>query len=178
MEGVDVRRGLAIVELNNAPATLISISGTIDALLESVIDWASIAVSVEQLGTAIHAVELATSYVKVREQFNRPIGSFQAIKHRMSDMMVKLEMAKSAVYHAVDVVDSGETDLREAAAFARTVATESLTWISAECVQVHGGIGYTWDYPAQLFVRRAKATEHLLRSPAKLRDQLAFSLLR
>ena len=177
MEGIDVRRGLSTIDLKNVTGQKVAVDGEIADWLEHISDWLAIAVAVEQLGTATHALELATEYVKVREQFNRPVGSFQAIKHRMSDMLVKYEMAKSAVYYAIDVVDSGETDLRETSAFARTVATESLTWISAECVQVHGGIGYTWDYPAQLFVRRAKSTEHLLRSPAKLRDQLALSLL-
>jgi alkylation response protein AidB-like acyl-CoA dehydrogenase len=177
MQGVDVRRGLSVLNFDATQGVAINVEADLVTFLQRVLDWASIAVAVEQLGTATHAFNLANEYIKVREQFNRPIGSFQAIKHRMADMITKLEMMRSAAYYAVDVVDSGTVDLREASAFARTVCTESLSWISAECVQVHGGIGYTWDYPAQLFVRRAKSTEHLLRSPAKLRDELALLLL-
>ena len=177
MDGVDVRRSLGVVSLESVRGEQIALQGDTASYLERVLDWASIAVAVEQLGTAAHAMSLANEYVKVRKQFGRTIGSFQAIKHRMADMQIRLELARSAAYYAIDVIDSGSDDLCAAAAFARTVCTESLTWIAAECVQVHGGIGYTWDYPAQLFVRRAKSTEHLLRPTSKLRDQLAVALL-
>jgi alkylation response protein AidB-like acyl-CoA dehydrogenase len=117
---------------------------------------------------------MATDYAKTRVQFDRPIGSFQAIKHRLADMLVSVETARSAVTWAACVAASDDVDeLPTAAAVAKSYATEAFFRCAAECVQIHGGIGFTWEHDAHLYLKRARASLSLLGSPARDRERIA-----
>ena len=114
---------------------------------------------------------MATDYAKTRVQFDRPIGSFQAIKHRLADMFVAVETARSAVYWAASVAASGDAaQLPVAAALAKSYCTETFFRCAAECLQVHGGIGFTWEHDVHLFLRRARSSLTLLGSPSRDRE--------
>ncbi|HEY8086262.1 MAG TPA: acyl-CoA dehydrogenase, partial [Polyangiaceae bacterium] len=135
------------------------------------LDRAAIALAAESLGGAERCLEMATDYAKTRVQFDRPIGSFQAIKHRLADMFVTVEMARSAVYWAASVAASGgAAELHVAAAIAKSQCTEAFFRCAAEGLQVHGGIGFTWEHDVHLFLRRARSSLTLLGSPSKDRE--------
>lgn len=109
-----------------------------------------------QLGIAARTVELATDYAKQREQFGRPIGSFQAVKHMVADMLVRAEVARAAVYAAACALDGkSDDDPARAAASAKIVAGDAALANAKECIQVHGGIGYTWELDVQRYWKRA-----------------------
>jgi alkylation response protein AidB-like acyl-CoA dehydrogenase len=131
---------------------------------------------------------MATDYAKARVQFDRPIGSFQAIKHKLADMLMAVETARSAVYWAAHVASgpsgpSGpasrgddDAELRIAAPLARSYAGEAFFRCAAESVQIHGGIGFTWEHDAHLLLKRARSSLSLLGSPARDRERIAASL--
>jgi alkylation response protein AidB-like acyl-CoA dehydrogenase len=118
-------------------------------------------------------LETTVDYVKVREQFGRPIGSFQAVKHKLADMLVQLESARSAAYYAVSAVEAGSADLPMAASIAKTYCSTAYFHIASQGIQLHGGIGFTWEHPAHLYFKRAKGSEILLGSPAHHRELIA-----
>ena len=134
---------------------------------------AAIGLAVEQAGGAHRALEMAVEYAKLREQFGRPIGSFQAIKHKCANMLVEVECGRSAVYHASEAVAGGQPDAPLAAALAYAYCSRAFTRAAKECIQVHGGIGYTWEHDAHLYLRRAKSSELLFGPPARQRARLA-----
>jgi alkylation response protein AidB-like acyl-CoA dehydrogenase len=146
-------------------------------VLRRILDRAAVALAAEALGGAERCLEMATDYAKTRIQFDRPIGSFQAIKHRLADMLVSVETARSAAYWAACVVASddlrNETELATAAALAKSYCTEAFFRCAAECVQIHGGIGFTWEHDAHLYLKRARASLSLLGSPARDRERIA-----
>jgi alkylation response protein AidB-like acyl-CoA dehydrogenase len=137
------------------------------------LDRARIALAAESLGGAERCLDMAVDYAKTRVQFDRPIGSFQAIKHRLADMLVAVETARSAAYWAASVAASGELDeLPVAAALARSYCTEAFFRCAAECLQIHGGIGFTWEHDAHLFLRRARSSLTLLGTPERDRETI------
>ena len=103
-------------------------------------------------------LEMTTEYVKQRVQFGRPIGSFQALKHRLADMMVEVEAAKSAAWYAACVADEGGEELAEAAAIAKSYCCDAFYDCAANAIQLHGGIGFTWEHDAHLYFKRARAS--------------------
>jgi alkylation response protein AidB-like acyl-CoA dehydrogenase len=105
-------------------------------------------------------------------QFGRPIGSFQAIKHKCADMLLAVESARSAAYHAAETLDEG-SDPVVVATIAQASCSTAYTSVAGENIQIHGGIGFTWDHPAQLYFKRAKSSEMLLGDPAFHRERLA-----
>jgi alkylation response protein AidB-like acyl-CoA dehydrogenase len=120
---------------------------------------------------------MTVDYVKVRRQFGRPIGSFQAVKHRCADMLVRLEAARSALAFAIRAADS--PDVRHAAAalaVARTHCGDQAFWITNEAIHLHGGIGFTWEHPAHLYYRRAKSNQVLLDPDGSQRRVLAATV--
>ncbi len=148
--------------------------------LARALDRAAIALAAEQLGGAQRALDLAVAHARERVQFGRPIGSFQAIKHKCADRMVEIESARSAVYHAACVAAEGvggESGLRLAASLAKARASEAFFRAAADCLQIHGGVGFTWEYDVHLFLKRARATEGFLGSPAFHRERVARHLL-
>ena len=118
----------------------------------------------ESVGGAAEAMAMSVEYAKTRHQFGRPIGSFQAIKHRCANMLMKLEHAKSAAYHAARVSDDPD-EFAISAPLAASVSSEAFVWIAGENIQVHGGIGFTWEHDAHLYLKRAKMSSLILGSP-------------
>jgi alkylation response protein AidB-like acyl-CoA dehydrogenase len=145
--------------------------------LERTLTRAAAALAFEQVGGAERCLEMAVDYARLRMQFGRPIGSFQAVKHRCADMLVRVESARSsalAAGRAIAVDDRDELDL--AAPIAKAHCSEAFTFCAAENIQVHGGIGFTWEHDAHLYFRRAKTDELLFGSPARHRAILAERL--
>ena len=158
------------------PAVRVS-SGTEDALnpvpLRHV---ACVAVAAESVGAAARALEMATAYAKEREQFGRPIGSFQAIKHKAADMLRAVEAARLAVYFAASAIDAADANAFVAAATAKVAANDALMRCAAENIQIHGGIGVTWEHDAHLLYRRALANSVYFGDSAGGRDVVARAL--
>jgi alkylation response protein AidB-like acyl-CoA dehydrogenase len=147
---------------------------------------AAIGLAAEQTGGAQQALDLTLAYIAERRQFKRTIASFQAIKHRCADMMLQVECARSAAYYAACVAQErldpqGDAtvskELEQAAATAKIHASEAFFHCAAETIQLHGGVGFTWEYDPHLYFKRARAGEHLLGSPALHRERLAAHLL-
>jgi len=137
---------------------------------------ACVAVAAESVGTAARALEMATAYAKEREQFGRPIGSFQAIKHKAADMLRAVEAARLAVYFAASAIDAGDRNAFVAAATAKVAANDAFMRCAAENIQIHGGIGVTWEHDAHLFYRRALASSAYFGDSAGGRDVVARAL--
>lgn len=132
-----------------------------------------IAIAADALGGAEACLERTVAYARERVQFRRPIGSFQAVKHRLADMMVLVEQARSAVYWAACAADEGTDDALLAAHSAKAFATDAYFECAGAMIQLHGGIGFTWEHDAHLFFKRARANQTLLGSPAWHREQVA-----
>jgi alkylation response protein AidB-like acyl-CoA dehydrogenase len=168
VETVDPGRPQARVEFEHSPATLLSTQAPWDRIL----DLACVALSAEQVGAAQRAFDLTLAYAKQRVQFGRPIGSFQAVKHRLADMFALLESARSASYAAAFAAASGH-ELTVAASRAKAYCSEAFSTIAGEAIQLHGGIGITWEHPIHLYFKRAHATAQLFGSPAWHRSRYA-----
>lgn len=147
------------------------------AALDGVLDRATVALAAEIIGSARWMLDDTLEYVKSREQFGRPIGSFQALQHRLADMLLDFERAWSAVYYAAMAVDADDPDRSRAVHVAKASAGSAARHIAKEAVQMHGGIGFTWDHDLHLYVRRVFASERLLGSSAWHRDRLAELVL-
>ncbi len=169
---LDTTRKLATIELAATPARLVS-RGDQTANLERVLALAVGALTAEQVGGAQRCLEMATDYAKTRLQFGRPIGSYQAIKHKCADMLVAVEFAKSAAYAACFAVAGGADDVLESVALAKAYCSEAYFRVAAENIQIHGGMGFTWEHPAHLYFKRAKASDLLFGDAAHHRDRLA-----
>ncbi|MEU0529560.1 acyl-CoA dehydrogenase family protein [Amycolatopsis tolypomycina] len=155
---LDPGRRLAVVECASTPARRLD-AGGFGPSLRQLRDTAVIAVAAEQAGAAARALELTVEYTKQRRQFGRPIGSFQALKHRMADVHVHVEAARSALYAALVDGDA------EAVATAKLVCGEAFTHAAAEMIQLHGGIAITWEHDAHLYFKRAHGTALLFGEP-------------
>ena len=149
---MDLTRSLARLELRDEPA--VCVGGADD--VEAAIDRAATALSAEMLGAAGHVLEMTVAYAKDRVQFGRPIGSFQAVKHRCSDMLVDVEGMRSCAYYAAWAVGAGEPDASSAASAAKVWCSDASRRVMASALQVHGGIGFTWEHDLHLFVKRAQ----------------------
>ena len=158
---------MATLEFSDTPATLIGTAGAAGPALDAVLDRAMTALAAEQAGAARACLEASAAYARERHQFGRPIGSFQAVKHKCADMLVKVELAQAAATEAARAAagDPDAAPLAQAAAVAHAVCSESLMFVAAENIQVHGGIGFTWEHPAHLYFRRAKASQLMFGGP-------------
>jgi alkylation response protein AidB-like acyl-CoA dehydrogenase len=157
------------------PEQLLGATVAPDAL-ERALNRARIGLAAEALGGAECVLEMTTEYVKQRLQFGRAIGSFQAVKHRLADMMVQVEAAKSAAWYAACVADENPAELTEAAATAKSYCCDAFYDCAASAIQLHGGIGFTWEHDAHLYFKRARASATLLGSPAWQRERLLGTL--
>ena len=172
---LDLTRPMSRVELKGVAVTrqqLLGEPGAAGAALALALDRARVALASEALGGAEHVLEMTTAYVKERIQFGRPVGSFQAVKHRLADMMIAVEAARSAAWYAACVADERPDELPEAAAVAKSYCCDAFFECAANAIQLHGGIGFTWEHDAHLYFKRARATATLLGSPAWLRERL------
>ncbi len=170
---MDQTRKQAKVELADAAGTLIGTDGGGWATLERVLDLAAVGLAAEQVGGAQKCLEMAVQYAKDRVQFGRPIGSFQAIKHKCADMLLEVESAKSAAYYAGWAASELNEELPSVASLAKAYCSEAYFHAAAENIQIHGGIGFTWEHPAHLYFKRAKSSELLFGDPTYHRELLA-----
>ena len=173
---MDQTRRLASVELADVVVpseALLGEAGRGWKLCEQTLDLARIALAAEQVGAAEMCLDMAVEYAKVRTQFGRPIGSFQAIKHKCADMLMMVESARSAAFYASAVAAQADADLEEAASSAKAFCSDTFFYCAAENIQIHGGIGFTWEHPAHMYFKRAKATEVLFGDPAFHRERVA-----
>ena len=173
---MDQTRRLASVELGDVavPAdALLGEEGGGSDLCGQTLDLARIALAAEQVGAAEMCLEMSVEYAKVRQQFGRPIGSFQAIKHKCADMLMMIESARSAAFYASALAAQGDPNLEEASSSAKAFCSDTFFHCAAETIQIHGGIGFTWEHPAHMYFKRAKATEVLLGDPFFHRERVA-----
>jgi alkylation response protein AidB-like acyl-CoA dehydrogenase len=173
---MDQTRRLASVELGDVvvpPDALLGQEGRGWELCERTLDLARIALAAEQVGAAEMCLDLSVEYAKVRKQFGRPIGSFQAIKHTCADMLMMVESARSAAFYASALAGQGDTDLQEAASSAKAFCSDTFFHCAAESIQIHGGIGFTWEHAAHMYFKRAKSTEALFGDPSFHRERVA-----
>jgi alkylation response protein AidB-like acyl-CoA dehydrogenase len=180
-DGLDLTRKLGEVEFTDAPATLLGDAGAAWPAIARSLDLGAIAVAAESVGATARCLETAVDYAKSRIQFARPIGSFQAIKHKAAEVMLELESARSAAYWSWWVAAQpgvSAADLAEAASVAKSTCNDAFLRAAAENVHIHGGVGFTWEFDCHLFYRRAKTAEFLFGDPiwhrARLADQLGF----
>ncbi|MBE8516977.1 acyl-CoA dehydrogenase family protein [Amycolatopsis sp. H6(2020)] len=173
---LDQTRKQARLDFSSVEARLIGDAGTAWPAIERTLWTAAVLLAAEQLGGASRALELAVDYAKIREQYGRAIGSFQAVKHRLADMLTDVECARSAVQDGLRALTAGAGDLPVAASVAKAYCSEAFTRVAAGAIQVHGGIGFTWEHAVQLYFKRAKASELLLGTPAEHRARLARGL--
>jgi len=143
------------------------------AKLSTVLDLAAVGLAAEQVGGAQKVLDMAVEYAKVRVQFGRPIGSFQAIKHKCADMLLEVESAKSAAYYGMWCASEMNDELASVASLAKAYCSEAYFHATAENIQIHGGIGFTWEHPAHLYFKRAKSSELLFGDPTYHRELLA-----
>ncbi|MEO5723349.1 MAG: acyl-CoA dehydrogenase family protein [Ilumatobacteraceae bacterium] len=170
---MDQTRKQAKLEFANTPAKLIGTEGDGWKVLSTVLDLAAIGLAAEQVGGAQKVLDMAVEYAKVRVQFGRPIGSFQAIKHKCADMLLEVESAKSAAYYGMWCAAEMNDELPSVASLAKAYCSEAYFHATAENIQIHGGIGFTWEHPAHLYFKRAKSSELLFGDPTYHRELLA-----
>ena len=167
---MDTTLRLDRIEFYAVPAVLLA-PDVADALA-ALHDVAAVAVTALQVGAAQRGLDMTVAYSKERVQFGRPIGSFQAVKHRLADLFTLLESARSASYAAAFAAGSGH-EVTVAASRAKAYCSEAFSTIVGEAVQLHGGIGITWEHPIHRYLKRAHATSHLFGSPAWHRRRYA-----
>ncbi len=174
MSPLDITRPLAKIDFVSTPARLVGIDGMAEAGLRAGLERAVACLAAEQVGAAQRCLDMAVEYSKTRVQFGRPIGSFQAIKHRAADMLVKVESARSASMYAAATIAGELTDeVPIAVAIAGAHCPEVLFFVAAENIQIHGGLGYTWEHDAHLYFRRAESAKLLFGRSNFHRDRLA-----
>jgi alkylation response protein AidB-like acyl-CoA dehydrogenase len=170
---MDQTRKQAKLELDGVEGRLIGEEGKGWDVLSTVLDLAAVALAAEQVGGAQRCLDMSVEYAKVRVQFGRPIGSFQAIKHKCADMLLEVESAKSAAYYAGWCASEMNDELPAVASLAKAYCSDAYFHAAAENIQIHGGIGFTWEHPAHLYFKRAKSSELLFGDPTYHRELLA-----
>jgi alkylation response protein AidB-like acyl-CoA dehydrogenase len=178
--GLDLLRPVGTVTFDRSPAAALLIG---PAVADALTRWsreAAVLLAAEQVGLAQACLDLAVDYAKVRVQFGRPIGSFQAIKHLCADMLLAVEGARSLVWSASELLDDGQDDDETELVCATTAGhcADAAVKVAQDCLQVHGGIGFTWEHVCHLYLRRAKADEVLFGSPAEWRERAVTVLER
>lgn len=174
---------LELRDLRVAADALLGEEGKAWPQLQQVLDLAAIAIAAEQMGGAQQILDMTVAYTGERYQFNRPIASFQAVKHQAADMMLQAEVARSAVYYAACVAQEALADgplaaeLGEAASVAKAWCSDAYFQNAGDGLQLHGGVGFTWEYDVHLHLKRAKSTEHFLGNGACHRERVAALLL-
>jgi alkylation response protein AidB-like acyl-CoA dehydrogenase len=176
MTTLDPTRPMAALTFDQAPAVLIGAEGQGGRLMSRVLDLACVALGAEQAGGARQCLQMSAGYARTRFQFGRPIGSFQAVKHKCADMLVRVELAEAAAREAARLADEAAPEFGVAAATAHICCSQAYLFAATENIQVHGGIGFTWEHPAHLYFRRAKSSELLFGGPAVYHERLLHRL--
>ena len=183
---MDQARKQAAIRLDNVRLegdALMGQAGQAWDALSRVIDLATVALTAEQVGGCQQMLDMTVEYTGERVQFNRPIASFQAVKHKAADMMLKTEVARSAAYYGACVAEEAlrggplAEELREAASVAKSYCSDAYFAVAGDALQLFGGVGFTWEYDIHLYFKRAKSSEHLLGNGAAHRERLAALLL-
>ena len=170
---LDPTRKLAEITFENTPARLIGTEGGAKDALATTLRLGEVALANEMVGGAQRLLESAVAYASERVQFGREVGSFQAIKHRCAELLLTVELAKSAAYQAANAAaEDGAAELPALASLAKATASEAYMQAAKDCIQIHGGIGFTWDNDTHLWYKRAKSSEMFLGSPAEHRERL------
>lgn len=172
MRVLDETRRLASLKLDATPAQMIGREGGGGVLLSRLLDVTAIALCAEQVGLAQKCLEISVDYAKVRNQFGRPIGSFQAVKHLCAEMLSHVEMARAATEDSVREAIDGQGDAAVTAASAHITCSAAAAFVAKETIQVLGGIGFTWEHPAHVYFRRAISSQMLLGGPAVSHERL------
>ena len=184
---LDQTRHVAKVRLENFELSgdaCLGNEGQAGLILEKVLQLASIALAAEQVGVAQKLQDMSVQYTKEREQFGRPIASFQAIKHKAADMMLRTEVARSACYYAACIADEAwrnstlSAELPEAASIAKSYCSDACFNNAGEAIQMHGGVGFTWEYDVHLYFKRAKASQLMLGTSTEHLENIASQLLK
>jgi alkylation response protein AidB-like acyl-CoA dehydrogenase len=178
MVTMDQTRKMARLRFDDVEAQPVGAASAGRAIIDRALLLAATALAAENVGAAQKCLELSGDYARERVQFGRPIGSFQAIKHKLANMLTEVEQARSASYFAAReaagaVAGSGGDDLPLAASLAKAYTSDAFFHAAADTIQIHGGIGFTWEHPAQLYFKRAKTNQLLLGSPAHHRGLVA-----
>jgi alkylation response protein AidB-like acyl-CoA dehydrogenase len=174
---LDLTRPQADVVFADAPARLLAGPADAERVITHALQIGSALLAVEQVGAAQHMLDLSVDYAKSRLQFGRHIGSFQAVKHKLADMLVDLEHARSTAYHAVWALADGSDDPALAVSIAQATCSAAYSRIAADSIQVHGGIGFTWEHQAHLYFKRAATDAALLGSAEQHRGRIAALVL-
>jgi alkylation response protein AidB-like acyl-CoA dehydrogenase len=183
---MDQARKQSSVSLRNVSVPADAVMGDTGSAwpqLAQVIDLATVALAAEQVGGSQQLLDMTVEYTSERVQFNRTIASFQAVKHKAADMMLQVEVARSAAYYAACVAQEAleggplAAELPEAASVAKSYCSDAYFAIAGDAMQLYGGVGFTWEYDVHLYFKRAKSSEHLLGNGAAHRERLAVQLL-
>lgn len=177
LESIDPTRGLAALTFDRVPAERLGARGVGTGLLADVFDKAAVLVAFEQIGGAERALEMACEFSKIRFAFGRPIGSFQALKHMMADMYVSTVLARANAYYGAWALSADSSVLPEAAAFARVAATQSYQQCAKDNIQIHGGMGFTWEADCHLHYRRSNLLALMLGGVSEWEGKLVTNLM-
>jgi len=170
---LDMTRQLCDISLHDAEGRVIVVGAAAEAAVNAGLAAGAAVLAAEQLGLAQRCLDLTVAYVKERRQFARPIGSFQALKHRLADLWTDITLARAASRYAAACLADGDPDAPVAVALAKSACCEAAVLAAQECVQLHGGIGFTWEHPAHLYLKRAKAASLAFGTPGAHRAALA-----
>jgi alkylation response protein AidB-like acyl-CoA dehydrogenase len=176
---LDATRRVADLELRDVRVSedaRLAAGGPGATALAKILDRAAIALAAEQVGGAQRCLDLAVAYAKGRIQFGRPIGTFQAIQHQCADLLVQLESGRSAATYAACVAAENAPELPRAASLAKAWCSDAYFRCAADCLQIHGGVGFTWEYDVHLHLKRAKAGQAFLGSPSWHRERIARAM--
>ncbi len=173
LQTMDQTRKLAQLDFAGTPAQLLGAEGDGWAALSKTLDQAAICLANEMVGGAQKVLDMSVEYAKVRVQFGRPIGSFQAIKHKCADMLLEVESSKSAAYYAAWAAAEDNDEMPVVACLAKAYVSDAYFHCAAENIQIHGGIGFTWEHDAHLYFKRAKSSETYLGDATYHRELLA-----
>ena len=176
LTALDPTRKLARLTFRGARAEPLGEVGKAAGALEKTLDQAAALLANEMVGGAQRLLDMTVEYAKTRVQFGRPIGSFQAIKHKCADMLLALELARSSAYYAAGCADEAAQELPAVASLAKAQVSDAYLEIAAESIQIHGGLGFTWEQDVHLYFKRAKASEVFLGDPTYHRELLAQRL--
>jgi alkylation response protein AidB-like acyl-CoA dehydrogenase len=170
---LDLTRKFAAIEFRETRAVPVGPPGDHAPIWRRVVDDAAVLLGAELIGVSEAANQTAIDYAQVREVFGKPLSKFQVTRHKAVDMLQKIELARVAVHYAAWASDAEAPDREVAAAMAKAYAAEAANYVTAECIQVHGGVGYTWDNDAHFYLRRAKVDDLMLGSQGYQRDRVA-----
>jgi alkylation response protein AidB-like acyl-CoA dehydrogenase len=174
---MDLTRPYALVRFNDAAVAILGTPGGAGTAFAHVLAVGAGLLAAEQTGGAAFCLSSTVEYSKQRVQFGRLIGSFQAMKHEMATMMLRVEAARSAAYYAAAAIDDAGTELAEAAAVARAWCSETYQYCASEAIQLHGGIGFTWEHHAHLYFKRARSSSSWFGNADEQREAIARLIL-